>query len=38
MIRDEKKFDNEEELIRQIKDDVAKARDVLGVKAMSDKP
>jgi len=30
MIRDEKRFDNKEELVRQIKDDVAKAQEVLG--------
>ena len=35
MIRDEKRFDNKEELIRQIRDDVARAKEVLGIKAMS---
>lgn len=32
MIREEKRFDNKEELIQQIKDDVAKAQEVLGIK------
>jgi len=37
MIRDEKRFDNKEELVRQIKDDVSKAQEVLGAKAISNK-
>ncbi len=37
MIRDEKRFDNKEELIRQIKEDVARAQEVLGTRAMSNK-
>lgn len=35
MIREEKRFDNKEELIQQIKDDVARAQEVLSVKVMS---
>ncbi|MCC6545009.1 MAG: bifunctional riboflavin kinase/FAD synthetase [Nitrospirae bacterium] len=34
LIRDEKKFDNEEELIQQIKDDVIRAKEVLIEEAM----